>query len=350
MTGFESACCVCKHEWSRGLTGTQCCYDGYRTLLPMLSRGRQSRIQLGGHTFEFADVEQRPPAELRTNESAREALTVVETMGVAACCGHKHAPLVARFAGLDWYRMCPPELVHDSKIFVEMVLKTIVGKVTGGGFYESWSHDAAHRAQCKIRGIFRDTWPENGGPLPWRLTREQRLLLDARALQLIWPERLEKLAYAGASFWQKPSRMWKARRKFTLLYFVLTTQLRDQLPAVTYALQVFVWAMRRLLGQVHSYENAKVRRILPGCRTINRSTIDEAEKDLIKGLVLLSGSLPIGQLNPGMHHFAHFAQYVRSHGLLHSYWMMGFERCVISADRPAQPGKKSNAITTRQVQ
>ena len=129
-----------------------------------------------------------------------------------------------------------------------MLLKTLVGKVSEAGFYANWHHDAAHRRENRLKGIFRDTWPENGGPLPWRLTRAQRLMLDARAGTLIWPERLEKLYYDGASFWCKPNRIWKARRKFTLLYFILPCQLRDhQVPAVSHALNVFVWAMRRLL-------------------------------------------------------------------------------------------------------
>ena len=80
----------------------------------MGSRGRQTRIQSGGHIYEFAAVEQRPPAELRTNKSALEAVTVVETIGVAACHGHKHAPLVARLPGFDWFRMSPPELMRSS--------------------------------------------------------------------------------------------------------------------------------------------------------------------------------------------------------------------------------------------
>ena len=51
------------------------------------------------------------------------------------CGGHKSPPLIARWPGFDWYRMSPPELMHDSKIFLEMLLKVWVGKVSGTGFY-----------------------------------------------------------------------------------------------------------------------------------------------------------------------------------------------------------------------
>lgn len=327
-TGYDSACPVCHHEWTSGVVGTQCCFGGYRAFLPERSRGRQSRLRAGGHTYQFDDVEDRPTPRLRTTATARECLTVIDTIGIDGCRGHKFPPLVAQFPGLNLYRLNPPETMHDSKIFVEMFLKTIVGKVSNAGFYDSWCYDDKHRKECKLRGIFPETWPEVGGALPWRLTKTQRLLLDERMSTLIWPARVEKLYYNGASFWTAPSRMWKARRKVTLLYYILPTQLRDQIPAVSYALSVFVWAMRLLMGQVHSYENAVRLGILPGSRSIDKRHIDRLEFQLIMGLVLLSGCLPIGQLNPGMHHFVHFAKYVRSHGPLHLYWMMGFERLV----------------------
>ena len=51
-----------------------------------------------------------------------------------------------------------------------------------------------------------------------------------------------------------------------------------------------------------------------------------------KGLVLLSGSLPEGSINPGLHHFIHDGQYTGSHFLLPILWMMGFERFVTWCD------------------
>lgn len=247
-TGYDSGCCVCLHKWTPGSTGSKCCFGGYRALLPMRSRGRQARVQAGGNTYEYQDAETRPIPKLRTTRLARECVAVVEAVGIEAFRGHKRPPLFASWAGMEcWFRLQPPELMHDTKIMTEMLLKTLVGKVSDAGFYANWAYDESHRRENKLKGIFRDTWPENGGPLPWRLTRAQRLLLDTRAAKLIWPQTVEKLYYNGASFWCKPNRLWKARRKFALLYFILPCQLRDQVPAVRHALNVFVWAMRRLL-------------------------------------------------------------------------------------------------------
>jgi hypothetical protein len=94
--------------------------------------------------------------------------------------GHKTAPLIARFPGFDWFRMSPNELMHDSKILVEMFLKCAVGKVSGSAFYNSWCYDDKHRREAEMMGIFRQIWRGTNGPLPWRLTTQQRKLLDVR--------------------------------------------------------------------------------------------------------------------------------------------------------------------------
>ena len=126
-TGLASACPVCYHTWEPGLVGTQCCFGGYRTFLPLTSRGRQSRVQDGGHMYEYADEETRPPSALRTNQLARECLAVVEAVGVPGCKGHKHEPLIAKWPGMDWYRMCPNELVHDTKFLWKCCVKPWLG-------------------------------------------------------------------------------------------------------------------------------------------------------------------------------------------------------------------------------
>ena len=155
------------------------------------------------------------------------------------------------------------------------------------------------------------------------------MMLDQRMGTLIWPARVEKLFYNGASFWTRPSRMWKAIRKFTLLYFILPNQLRDQVPEVRKALDTFVWAMRRLFGQVLSFENAVKFKILPGSRLIITRLIQRLSAEVLTGLSLLEGCLPVSHLNPALHHFVHVALYIHSHSDARILWMMGFERLVL---------------------
>ena len=154
-----------------------------------------------------------------------------------------------------------------------MLLKLMVGYVHDGGCYKNWGQkkDAKHRADFQKFGFHRDLWEDRDTPLPWRLTTEKRKFLDKRMLGVVWPHYVDRLAYRGHSFWSKPNRLWKIRRKLVLLYYVLPTQLRDQLPKLREAIFGFVWSMRRLEGQVHSYNNAVRLGILPGSKTVRKS-------------------------------------------------------------------------------
>ena len=210
----------------------------------------------------------------------------------------------------------------DVKNFCDNLVRLLVGNTTN----YSWNRDDKHRAQCKILNVFESTWPENGGAFPWRLSRAQRNLLEQRTANITWIHHIEPLYYRGASFWTKPSRMWKSRRKYRLLLFVLPVLLRDQVPQLREAFLLIVSSLRKLDGQVHSYEAAKALGIMPGLRSLNQGDIDAIEADLIKGFVLLEGCTPIGYLIPIMHHFVHYGAYAKTHGILRMYWMMEFER------------------------
>ena len=126
--------------------------------------------------------------------------------------------------------------------------------------------------------------------------------------------------------WTKPNRMWKARRKYRLLYQILVTQLRGVVPAVHNALEMFVWAMRRLEGQIHSYDMAMHLGILPGSRAVRKAHLDRIHRDLILAMILFEGCFPVGHLNPGFGHFKHYAEYTKLLGPLMKLWMMAFER------------------------
>ena len=212
-----------------------------------------------------------------------------------------------------------------------MTLKILVGKGSEG-VYKFWNPgaDFNHRVECEARRIHKSIWlhedPDDDNPLPWRLTREEIKMLDKRMASVMWPHYMDRMYYNGASFWVKPNRIWKMIRKVRLLYYILPTQLRDVVPAFRDALHVFVWAMRRLEGQVHCYDEATRLNILPGSRAVVKNDIRAIHSALIFGLVLFEGCLPPSHLNPGMHHFCHYAEFTLTHGCLRRYWMMGFER------------------------
>ena len=111
----------------------------------------------------------------------------------------------------------PQLLVTDSKLMLDMLIRVMVGKGTNvdddDGGYKSWSKDGTHRREAQVLGVFRDIWPDRNGPLPWRLTPEQVKMLDERMSNVICPHYIDRLHYEGCSFWIKPGRMWKTRRK-----------------------------------------------------------------------------------------------------------------------------------------
>ena len=90
--------------------------------------------------------------------------------------------------------------VSDSKVSTEMVIKCLVGKGPSESGYSSWNKDSKHRDQAKKLGIMPEIWPENNGPLPWRLTKQQRDFLDKRMGRVTCPHYMERLFYKGIFF------------------------------------------------------------------------------------------------------------------------------------------------------
>ena len=108
---FEGACPVCTHTWTEALTGTQCCFGGYRRFLPPTSRGRERRVRSGGYTYQYSKEERRSAATKRTAALARHCLDLNSVIN-SAHGGHKHTPLLALWLGFDWLRLLSPDLMH----------------------------------------------------------------------------------------------------------------------------------------------------------------------------------------------------------------------------------------------
>ena len=81
-----------------------------------------------------------------------------------------------------------------------------------------------------------------------------------------------------------------------------------------------------MLGQVHSYETAVRMNILPGSRSVSKKMTPLLHREVIYGLVLLTGAFPGSHINPGAHHFTHVGEFTLTHSILSILWMIGFER------------------------
>ena len=202
-------CPLCEHRNDPGL-GTKPVYCGFRCFLPAGHPWRQRTFMAHGYQYEFPDVEDRSPPELRTTQSAFEGVQMATP--TRPFRGHKAAPLLSGWLSFSW-DMITSDVMHDIKNVCNMSLKGLVGHGSHG-MYESWDakKDEAHREFCRFHNIFPEVH-DGTNPLPWRLSREAVNILDARVKAIFWPHYMDVLHKNGFSFWKKSHMMWKSRHK-----------------------------------------------------------------------------------------------------------------------------------------
>jgi hypothetical protein len=221
-------------------------FGGFRRFLPEGSPFREKTFAIHGQRYSFRDVESRSPPASRTNESAARCLAIATR--TKAFRGHKALPFLSLWAGVDWEgNVC--DIMHDLKRFGVMLLRTLVGKGSHG-MYKSWNEakDNQHRLECKVFGVF--PWIQDGDDLPWRLSKDDVHTVNERVKNIWWPHYMDPVCFAGFSFIVKSDRCWKCVHQSYIVLVLLPTLLKDFVPAVHRALLVFVYALRRLCGQV----------------------------------------------------------------------------------------------------
>ena len=96
----------------------------------------------------------------------------------------------------------------------------------------------------------------------------------------------------------------------------LPTILRDFVPAVHRAILRITFALRRLDGLVISIDEARRLGVLPGSHVIPKGVLRSVNNDLILGIVMLEGCVPISVLNTTLHHLLHFGENTMWNGCL----------------------------------
>ena len=176
-------CPHCLHSWQPGLRAQV--YGGYRRFLPLDSPWRGTRFTFMGLTYEFKDVETRPPPTRRTDTNVRAMIGRARPN--RPFLGHKGDHFLAQWEGVDWSgNFC--DKMHDIKLLCEMSCKGLVGAHSSQGMYESWAtkrKDASHRQDCRAYNIFADFHSNADSPPPWRLSKEEVDLCDRR-VQSTW--------------------------------------------------------------------------------------------------------------------------------------------------------------------
>jgi len=299
-------------------------FGGYRRFLPMNSPWRQREFVHNGQRYMFRDVERRPPPTPRTDKNVATMVSLASTR--RPFCGHKGLPLLSKWIGFDWGgHIC--DIMHDVKNFVDRVLCCMVGPGTCG-MYKAWAsnqRDRQHREDCRIYGIFHEVH-DGTNRLPWRLTKLEVKVLDKMVRLIWWPHYVEKVCNKTASFWTKPNLMWKAKHKSYILMVLLPTLLEGYITKVHTAILMVVNALRHLDGLVVSVSEARRLGVEPGSHVIGKACVPYWRQVLLRGLVLLEGSLPVAALNPIMHHFAHYGEQTGESGILRWFAMWAFER------------------------
>ena len=192
--------------------------------------------------------------------------------------------------------------------------------------YKSWgARDEQHRADCQAYNIFHN-FANHGRRPPWRLSKEALNTMDRRVRAMWWPHYTDRLTHDTASFWKKSDRMWKAKHKLFALLVILPTCLHGYVKATHTAILVTVDALRRLFGMRFCAKECRRRGIEIGSRAVFKAQVKAIGAQLAMGLVLVEGSLPVGHLNPIMHHLSHYADLTAETGSLDWTSLFGFER------------------------
>lgn len=231
-------------------------------------------------------------------------------------------PLLAKWPSFAW-DMNPSDVMHDLNSITKMLLKILVGKGKFG-MYSAWKKDDEHREFCRVMGVFPEV--VEGGDLPWRLSPEEVSVVDARVGNIWWTHYMDPLYSEGYSFFKKSIRMYKSRHKVFILLVLLSTVLRGFTPALHMGVVTLVDAIRQLQGQVACDKVAKRLGIRPGSRFLERRRLTRLQRQVVRGLIMLEGSMPACHLNPLLHRLVHYVFITAVFGLMWWFAMWGFER------------------------
>ena len=98
------------------------------------------------------------------------------------------------------------------------------------------------------------------------------------------------------------------------------------MPAVHLGLLTLIYGLRQLEGQCYSEVIAQRLGVTPGLCVVDRTNLTRVHKQIVRGLVMLEGSLPPCHLNPLLHRFVHYAFQTARLGNLFLLSMFPFER------------------------
>jgi hypothetical protein len=165
--------------------------------------------------------------------------------------------------------------------------------------------------------------PNQPNPLPWRLTRLAREIVNRRLLSISYPHYTPVCHIDGDSFINR-SGIWRTANKLVAFLVLLVPALRGFVPKFRAGLRSLIWGLRILEGQTLSVTEADALYLERGFKALKKSDIKRARTLIIEGLSIFEGCCPVCCIVPAIHCLCHYADGAELHGLLRLLWMISF--------------------------
>lgn len=190
-----------------------------------------------------------------------------------------------------------PDAAHAIGGVFKMLVRILVGPNHGQfAFFSKMTNakDRRHRLECEYHNVFPATWVHPRGQLPWQLTPQALLTVDARVRSVVYPHRMETVGSPEHSFFRRPSYASKLTQRLTAFMFVLPTCLRGYVPNVHKGFCDLILGLRILHGMVYSPRTCRRLNLEPGSFALKKTDVEVAHRLLVDGLSKLEGSMPVG--------------------------------------------------------
>ena len=160
-------------------------------------------------------------------------------------------------------------------------------------------------------------------PLPWRLTKIARIIVNKRLLNISYPHYTPICHIPGDSFINRAG-IWRTANKLVAFLVLLVPALRGFVPKFRAGLRSLVWGLRLLEGQTLSVNELDALGLERGVKALSKDDKKRASILIIEGLSMIEGSCPVSVLVPAIHCLCHYADGAEMHGLLPLLWMISF--------------------------
>ena len=287
-------CSVCHHRFERGLH-KKCAFTGARLWLPLTHPLRNEQCGV----FDFISDERRGSPTFRTTESVREAVALCQEENLRHYKGQYGAPLFCSLENFSYQQQNIPDIAH----MLANLFKNFVSLQVGHGprgKYKDWDtrRDNIHRAESEIYNVFPQTWMEHDEVnLPWRLSKEDVQVVDARVRSIVYPHHCETVGTTEMSFYRDTVCAWKMSQRLIALLVVMPTCLRGKVRPLHRAIRKLVLGIRILMGKRHSYNECLRRDCEPGSPSLPKIDVVRAHGLIVTALSMLEGSIPVSLLS-----------------------------------------------------